>query len=221
MDWPRHSHRISRTEPAAPDASVADAHIIINQAGGGVGDVDVAVEDDMVSLEANDDFAMGAPPGAIIDPPPTVGRRRNTIDAPDVTPRAGFLGLPDPTPTMRVTHTQAAPLVPRTATIRGRNVDNSAPTPGAGPSPSNFSGRSNSHHARESDSGPYRDEDVLFGLQLLAYLSKYSHVRQAFYKPRPSFHPSTVNYTNSRYTTLRYTTTAVPPRSSQRGKRRR
>ncbi|KIK63570.1 hypothetical protein GYMLUDRAFT_40619 [Collybiopsis luxurians FD-317 M1] len=38
---------------------------------------------------------------------------------------------------------------------------------------------------------PYRDEDVLLSLQLLAYLSKYPHVRQAFYKKRDSFHPAT------------------------------
>ncbi|KAK7035485.1 hypothetical protein VNI00_011778 [Paramarasmius palmivorus] len=38
---------------------------------------------------------------------------------------------------------------------------------------------------------PYRDEDVLLGLQLLAYLSKYPHVRQAFYKKRDGFHPVT------------------------------
>ncbi|KXN82117.1 hypothetical protein AN958_03171 [Leucoagaricus sp. SymC.cos] len=44
--------------------------------------------------------------------------------------------------------------------------------------------------------GPYRDEDVLLGLQLLAYLSKYPHVRQAFYKQRMSFHPATVLYLN-------------------------
>ncbi|KAH8109408.1 hypothetical protein DFH11DRAFT_1485050, partial [Phellopilus nigrolimitatus] len=31
--------------------------------------------------------------------------------------------------------------------------------------------------------GPFRKEDVLLSLQLLAYLSKYPHVRQAFYKP--------------------------------------
>ncbi|KAH7325409.1 hypothetical protein B0J17DRAFT_232845 [Rhizoctonia solani] len=30
--------------------------------------------------------------------------------------------------------------------------------------------------------GPYGDEEVLFSLQLLAYLSKYPHVRQAFYE---------------------------------------
>ena len=34
---------------------------------------------------------------------------------------------------------------------------------------------------------------MLLGLQLLAYLSKYPHVRQAFYKPRVTFHPATVN----------------------------
>ncbi|KAF5366220.1 hypothetical protein D9758_005706 [Tetrapyrgos nigripes] len=37
---------------------------------------------------------------------------------------------------------------------------------------------------------PYRDEDVLLSLQLLAYLSKYPHVRQAFYKKRERFHPA-------------------------------
>ncbi|KAF6756926.1 hypothetical protein DFP72DRAFT_751044, partial [Ephemerocybe angulata] len=197
MDRPRRPHRISRAE-AANDA---DAHIIINQAGGGVGDVEVAgVDDELVSLEANDDFAMGAPPGApgaITDGPTTGGRRRNTVDAPDVTPRAGFVGLPEPTPTMRVTHTQPTPIVQRTATIRNRTHD-PVPPPG-GPSLSAFGARSNSHHARDADSGPYRDEDVLFGLQLLAYLSKYPHVRQAFYKPRTSFHPATVNYTGARF----------------------
>ncbi|GJJ13606.1 hypothetical protein Clacol_007862 [Clathrus columnatus] len=39
------------------------------------------------------------------------------------------------------------------------------------------------------DAGPYREEDVLLSLQLLAYLSKYPHVRQAFYKPREVFNP--------------------------------
>ena len=37
-------------------------------------------------------------------------------------------------------------------------------------------------HASRADDGPYREEDVLIALQLLAYLSKYPHVRQAFYK---------------------------------------
>ncbi|KAH9953437.1 hypothetical protein BGW80DRAFT_1468597, partial [Lactifluus volemus] len=41
---------------------------------------------------------------------------------------------------------------------------------------------------------PHRDEDVLSALQLLAYLSKYPHVRQAFYQPRTSFHPATATF---------------------------
>lgn len=45
-------------------------------------------------------------------------------------------------------------------------------------------------HERHPE-GPYRDEDVLLSLQLLAYLSKYPHVRRHFYKTRPSFHPAT------------------------------
>ena len=44
---------------------------------------------------------------------------------------------------------------------------------------------------RTEEVGPFREEDVLLSLQLLAYLSKYPHVRQAFYKPRLSFHPAT------------------------------
>ncbi|KAK7059595.1 DNA helicase [Favolaschia claudopus] len=46
------------------------------------------------------------------------------------------------------------------------------------------------HHSHTHPTGPYRDEDVLLSLQLLAYLSKYPHVRQAFYKRRNGFHPA-------------------------------
>ena len=92
-----------------------DAHIIINEGGGvGVGDVGVevgvGVVDGIVSLEQNDDFAMGAPPGApgamrellaprVLDLAAAPGlnerRRRNTItvEAPDVTPRAAAVNL--------------------------------------------------------------------------------------------------------------------------------
>jgi len=110
------------TTGAPPDMGGldTDAHIIINDAGagevvGGVG-VEVGVEDGIVSLEANDDFAMGAPPGApgaintaeggtprgmnLVGGVGEGGRRRNTNpnvnmgEAPDVTPRAGVVGLP-------------------------------------------------------------------------------------------------------------------------------
>lgn len=58
--------------PAGPGASMdmnSDPHIVINDEGVVTG---VGVEDGIVSLEANDDFAMGAPPGApgAIDGPP-------------------------------------------------------------------------------------------------------------------------------------------------------
>ena len=36
--------------------------------------------------------------------------------------------------------------------------------------------------------GPYNDKDALLGLQPLAYLSKYLHVRRALSKPRASLH---------------------------------
>jgi hypothetical protein len=47
--------------------SMLDAHIIINDARGGVvKGGGVVVEEDIVSLEPNDDLAMGAPPGALV-----------------------------------------------------------------------------------------------------------------------------------------------------------
>ena len=238
-----------------------DAHIIINDAGagevvGGVG-VEVGVEDGIVSLEANDDFAMGAPPGA----PGAInaadggtprgmnfvvgaggeggGRRRNANnnntnvgEAPDVTPRAGVVGLPmmvggnttirgpaAPAPAVPATATamQHHHHHQRNATIRGGRVGNPdalgprtdagaiaaaiARTGGGGGNNGTTTTTNNNngggHHTRDTDSsGPYRDEDVLLSLQLLAYLSKYPHVRQAFYKPRVTFHPASLGLTS-------------------------
>ena len=240
-----------------------DAHIIINEAGGGVGGVEVGVgvgpvrvgevgvgvEDGIVSLEPNDDFAMGAPPGApgAIGEGLTprglnlegVGRRRNrtisgvtttatgtttatTGDAPDATPRAAVIGLPmmvGNNGTIRGGQQQGHQ---RHATIRARPATLESPTPGAGPVlptattattspttttthptfPTRTSNASASHtppHHTTSDSGPYRDEDVLLSLQLLAYLSKYPHVRQAFYKPRVTFHPASAELGGQRF----------------------
>ncbi|SGY83143.1 BQ5605_C009g05620 [Microbotryum silenes-dioicae] len=39
----------------------------------------------------------------------------------------------------------------------------------------------------------YRDEDVLLSLQLLAYLSKYPHVRSVFHSPHDAVHPEMDN----------------------------
>ena len=198
-----------------------DAHIIINDAGGvGEGGVEmrvggVGVEDGLVSLETNDDFAMGAPPGApgALEETPTTrglpletGRRVRSVqgDAPDITPRAGVVGLP----TM-----DAGPGVPpgrmgpgghhlhpnhqqRNVTVRGHT---DAAAAAAASTTTAAGGRTSGHGSSHHDNGIYRDEDVLLGLQLLAYLSKYPHVRQAFYKPRTSFHPASVNLPGARY----------------------
>lgn len=191
----------------APLEVNADAHIIINDDQGGViGGDGVGVEDGIVSLETNDDFAMGAPPGA----PGAInlddgrdGRRgfgedRRRTTAPDVTPRQVTRNLPGATLGRAGTILAAANNIgARTGRTRvGDNNDVNATTNGANLSLDvrrTTSHSHNSHHHRDSDSGPYRDEDVLLSLQLLAYLSKYPHVRQAFYKPRATFHPASAN----------------------------
>ncbi|KAG6332967.1 hypothetical protein ID866_6120 [Astraeus odoratus] len=193
---PRRTVGILSDAPATAPLDVnADAHIIINHGQGGVVDGDsvgvVSVEDGIVSLEPNDDFAMGAPPGAPgamdetqnlhgVDPPVLERRTRN---APDVTPRATVMPLPQPTPTTNAPNSATGRPGVAVPARGEHNLNVPPPVP---------MGRAPSHtHHREMDSGPYKDEDVLLSLQLLAYLSKYPHVRQAFYKPRVSFHPAT------------------------------
>lgn len=203
--------------PAAAHAPLdvnADAHIIINaaQVVGGDG---VGVEDGIVSLEPNDDFAMGAPPGApgaIDDAGPI--RRDATIRgraAPDATPRAGTMDLPmaaAATPVGRPGRRDtAATLTPAAARGMHRTRTGDTTTPataaaaaggaGGGAAP-RAPGHGHHHHHRDADAGPYRDEDVLLSLQLLAYLSKYPHVRQAFYKSRATFHPASANLPSTR-----------------------
>ncbi|KAI0926308.1 hypothetical protein AcV5_008803 [Taiwanofungus camphoratus] len=195
---------VSDTTPnAATGTSLemnTDAHIIINDQGVAVDGM--GVEDGIVSLETNDDFAMGAPPGApgAIDGPPARGVQDTHGER---TPRAGTTNLPHvvpinvppvPNTVLRVTGNGDAggARAGTTHTSRGTNTAAAAPTNGGA------GGSGHPHHNRESDSmGPYRDEDVLLGLQLLAYLSKYPHVRQAFYKPRTTFHPATAQLASS------------------------
>ena len=212
----------------------------------GVGIVGVGVEDGIVSLKPNNDFAMGAPPGA----PGAIGegltpreinleevaRRRNrtmsgvaatgttpgTGDAPDATPRAAVIRLPmmaGNNGTVRGGQQQQTANYghQRHATIRAQLADPSVtgagpviPTatmttttlPTTGTFPACTSNASTSHtpaHHTTSDLGPYRDEDVLLSLQLLAYLSKYPHIRQAFYKPRVTFHLASVELSGQRF----------------------
>jgi len=163
----------------------ADAHIIINN-GPTHGLNEVGVEDGIVSLEPNDDFAMGAPPGApgaIEGAAPTTApadlETRPRPGQPDVTPRAVTTDLPAIIPVTTV---------PRGTLDLPRHLNN-AQIPARFRAPRTAHGQG-AQHERHPE-GPYRDEDVLLSLQLLAYLSKYPHVRQHFYKTRPSFHPAT------------------------------
>ncbi|KAH9846298.1 hypothetical protein C2E23DRAFT_744391 [Lenzites betulinus] len=192
---------------AGPGASMdmnSDPHIVINDEGVVAG---VGVEDGIVSLEANDDFAMGAPPGApgAIDGPPAnraVADPAHPGAAGERTPRAGTAHLPmaagrqamggpfltttpAEVPGMRLAE-GATP--PRANAGRGVNAANAeAGTPGGA-----AHHHHHHHHLRDVETGPYRNEDVLLSLQLLAYLSKYPHCREAFYTMRPSFHPATL-----------------------------
>ena len=176
----------------------SDAHIIINDEGVVPG---VGVEDGIVSLETNDDFAMGAPPGApgALDGPPA-----RTADgltgAGERTPRAGTANLPM-TAARQVAGAFLTPAAAeggvRTMEQAGRqNTVRPTITPNAVTTAAGGGNGHHHHHHREVESGPYRDEDVLLSLQLLAYLSKYPHCRQAFYKPRTSFHPATAQLSN-------------------------
>ncbi|KAI0247708.1 hypothetical protein BJV78DRAFT_1243454 [Lactifluus subvellereus] len=150
----------------------SDAHIIINS------DVDVqgdGVEDGIVALEPNDDFAMGAPPGApgaietTMTLRPTDTAVRRVLGGTDVTPRAVNVSLPRGRDSDDTQETPVRPNAPIARTLPLPVTTETIPAPRC----------------------PHRDEDVLSALQLLAYLSKYPHVRQAFYQPRTSFHPAT------------------------------
>ena len=55
---------------------------------------------------------------------------------------------------------------------------------------------------------------MLLSLQLLAYLSKYPHCRQAFYKPRPSFHPATAQLSEGRPTPATSTSSGSSSRAN-------
>ncbi|KZT22394.1 hypothetical protein NEOLEDRAFT_1119703 [Neolentinus lepideus HHB14362 ss-1] len=191
--------------PAGPSMEMnTEPHIIINHVPGEIGAPGVGVEDGIVSLEPNDDFAMGAPPGApgAIDDTPTVrGADPMVGPAPDETPRAGPTVLPSalPTPTGRAPGRDPSTRAAGASRIAGlravaQNLDAAATATVTGNNVDARHHHHHHHHHRDSaETGPYRDEDVLLSLQLLAYLSKYPHVRQAFYKPRASFHPATAN----------------------------
>ncbi|TDL16402.1 hypothetical protein BD410DRAFT_844448 [Rickenella mellea] len=202
-----------------------DAHIIINTTNNEEGTG--GVENGIVALDrnVNDDLAMGAPPGApgAIDGTPrtrtnalapfTLPRDGTGTGREELTPRAVLAALPMHTP-MPV----AMPMQTGVGLAQQGVRDTTGLPPSGWTSRSawrctNPNGHAEAgmrhchhhhrhaqghHHAHiEQDTGPFREEDVLLSLQLLAYLSKYPHVRQAFYKPRTSFHPATAQLPRS------------------------
>lgn len=154
-------------------------------------------------LEGNVDLQMGAPPGA----PGAVTPRTGA----DATPRQAFLpltatggapaglgvgatpgmGVPDapavtgPTPpTVRM---QAGLFPPNTLMAAPPAIVALATAQATQRTLRDLSLEGNVQTPSETT---YRDDDILLSLQLLAYLSKYPHVRQAFHRPREPFHPT-------------------------------
>lgn len=132
----------------------------------------------------NDDFAMGAPPGA----PGAIGVGTMNINITIPTRTTGGNG---PVTTLDVAETPRARTQPLPMTM---NIPAMA-------HPQHHHHHHHHHHPPLSHpqgngigkrEGMYRDEDVLLALQLLAYLSKYPHVRQAFYKSRGEAPPAAI-----------------------------
>ncbi|KAG6914269.1 hypothetical protein DXG01_001346 [Tephrocybe rancida] len=214
----QHQHQQHRRAVGiVSDDPPADTHIIISEGGGLAGGVGVGVEDGIVSLEANDDFAMGAPPGAPgaigiaigmgMEESEDEGGRADVRRgggggmgsggvAPDATPRPGVVGLPAERNRDRDRDTTQPP-VPAPAPQPAPQPQEAGTAQGQGGHRHRHHHGHHHHHAQ--DAGPYRDEDVLLSLQLLAYLSKYPHVRQAFYRPRATFHPASVDVVGGRW----------------------
>lgn len=138
----------------------------------------------VVALEQNDDLAMGAPPGAPGAVPVGVGVG---VGVGIATPRARVPGGNELTPRAGLANLGVG--VAEAAVPEPRRVGVSNPS---------------------VNPGPYGDEEVLFSLQLLAYLSKYPHVRQAFYETPPTLR-ALVDASSEPRTSVPATSTAQSP----------
>lgn len=163
----------------------------------GATDIETNIDE---TLEGNMDMQMGAPPGA-------PGAANTPRAAPDMTPRQVFLpmtavpAVPNIGPSVTSPVAQTAEVAPANAPGRlGTTVGFAGMQGMAAPAVvalataqatqrtlRDLSLEGNTMSPSETT---YRDDDILLSLQLLAYLSKYPHVRQAFHKPRQPFHPN-------------------------------
>ena len=174
----------------------------------------VEVDRAMVNLAGDDALAMGAPPGApgaAVAAPTGTTPRPSVVD---VTPRPAITALNDDSSAMDIAAALDGVDAARGARVILQNLaaagdgervfnlqDRQAIVAGAGAGGDalvrtilaqtpelrlNGAPSTRSSTSTVSQQGPFQDEDVLLSLQLLAYLSKYPYVRQAFYQPRKS-----------------------------------
>ncbi|KAJ7154793.1 hypothetical protein C8R46DRAFT_1118441 [Mycena filopes] len=177
--------RATRQQPHIPDVSTAST---VEAAAGRISSVSSRDRGETARQAASSSSAsisISAPP---VPPAPRANQHH--------TPHPGAPRVPAATaPVLRARRATAAadapiPTQPAVAVIPAPLA--MLPPPGFRTARESREDRHSTHHAHAHahPTGPYRDEDVLLSLQLLAYLSKYPHVRQAFYKRRHGFHPA-------------------------------
>ena len=207
-----HATNLHPPSTAQAVAVVGDSVIDIFDSGGmgdfqdinGVGAVDRA----MVNLEENDALAMGAPPGAPGATNTQAATPRASVT--EVTPRPTIPALNDDSSAMDLSNALDGVVGAGGARVILQNLAAGGGTThvlGNLQTQETLNGGTGAgdaivrtimaqspelrHHSTPNRSlsttlqqGPFQDEDVLLSLQLLAYLSKYPYVRQAFYQSR-------------------------------------
>lgn len=205
-----HATNLHSASTAQAIAVVGDPVIDIFDSGGSMGDFEDingvgAVDRAMVNLEENDALAMGAPPGAPGATNTQAATPRASVT--EVTPRPTLPALNDESSTMDLSNALGgtdgaggARVILQNLTAGGGaarvlgNLQTQEPRNGGNDAiVRTIMAQSPElrHHSTPTRSlsttpqqGPFQDEDVLLSLQLLAYLSKYPYVRQAFYQSR-------------------------------------
>lgn len=183
-------------------APLASQEVNIVQEEDGATDIEGGMDD---TIEGNMDLQMGAPPGA-------PGAANTPGPAPDMTPRQAFMPMTAAVPPVQtIGPSMTSPIAQAAAEM----TTAPATTPGRlGTTTGGFAGAAGmttpavaalataqatqrtlrdlslEGNTMSPSETTYRDDDILLSLQLLAYLSKYPHVRQAFHKPRQPFHPN-------------------------------
>jgi hypothetical protein len=172
----------------------------------------VEVDPTLVNLVGDNDMAMGAPPGVPQAAVGQTTRTTPRPSVVDVTPRPTITALTEDSSAMDIAAAldgvegargarvilqnlaaagegeRVFNLQDRQAIVAGPGAGDAlvrtilAQTPELRLNTAPASRSSSSTTATQQ--GPFQDEDVLLSLQLLAYLSKYPYVRQAFYQPR-------------------------------------